>query len=117
VGVEAAQKFALDFTENGIKSYSQWFPGKENIITDALSCNNNRTDDKLTSILNCFAPHQKPNLFRIVPLPNKIVLWLILLLSKLLVKEQYRKAHTRTKLKQGKGGTNNVNQLTHGCLP
>jgi hypothetical protein len=92
VRVKAAQKFALDFTNHGIKSYSQWFPGKENIVVDALSCDNDRTDSKLTSILYCFAPHQMPNLFRIVPLPNKIVSWLILLLSKLPIKEQYREA-------------------------
>ncbi len=30
--IEAARKFALEFTTHGIKSYSQWFPGKENIV-------------------------------------------------------------------------------------
>jgi hypothetical protein len=117
VRVKAARKFAMDFTEHGIKSYSQWFLGKENIVADALSHDDDRTDDKLTSILYCFAPHQMPNHFRIVPLPNKIVLWLILLLSKLPVKEQYREAHTRTKLGCGKGGTNIVNQLDSPILP
>jgi hypothetical protein len=111
VRIKAAQKFAMDITKHGIKSYSQWFPGKENIVADALSCDNDRTDNKLTSILFCFAPHQMPNHFRIVPLPNTIVLWLILLLSKLLAKEQYREAHMRTKLRCGEGGTNIVNQL------
>jgi hypothetical protein len=52
-----------------------------------------------------------PNLFRIVPLPNEIVSWLISLLPKLPVKEQYREAHKRTKLGRGEGGTNIVNQL------
>jgi hypothetical protein len=40
VRIEAAQKFSMDFTEHGIKSYSQWFPGKENIVVDTLSHNN-----------------------------------------------------------------------------
>ncbi len=88
VRVKAAQKIALDLTEHGIKSYSQWFPGKENIVAEALSCNDDRTDNKLTSILYCFAPNQMPNLFRTVPLPNKIILWLILLLLKLPVRER-----------------------------
>jgi hypothetical protein len=94
-----------------------------NITADALSHDNDRTDDKLTSILHCFAPHQMPNLFRIVPLPNEIVLWLILLLSKLPIKEQYREAHMITKLGRGEGGMNIVNQLdswmytsTNSCL-
>jgi hypothetical protein len=86
-------------------------PGKENIVVDALSRNNDRTDNKLNSILYQFGPHQMPNHFRILPLPNKIVSWLILLLLKLPVKEQYREAHMRTKLGRGKGGTNIVNQL------
>ncbi len=51
VRVKAAQKFALDSTEHGINSNSQWFPGKENIIADALSSKDDRTDDKPTSIL------------------------------------------------------------------
>jgi hypothetical protein len=73
VRVEAAQKFTLDFTEHGIKSYSQWFPGKENIVADALSRDDNKTGNELTSILYSFAPHQMPNLFRIVPLHNKTI--------------------------------------------
>jgi hypothetical protein len=87
VRVKAAQKFALDFTKHGTKSHSQWFPSKKNIVADALSRDDKRTDNKLTSILCLFAPHQVPNHFRIVPLPNEIVSWLILMLSKLPVKE------------------------------
>jgi hypothetical protein len=104
VRVKAAQKFAMDFTKHAIKSYSQWFPGKENIVADALSHGNDRTNGKLTSILYSFASHEMPNLFRIVPLHNKIISWLILLLTKLPVKEQYREAHTVTKHGRGKGG-------------
>jgi hypothetical protein len=111
VRVKTAQKFAMDFTEHGIKSYSQWFPGKENIIADALSHDNNRTDNKLISILYRFAPYQMPNHFSFVPVPNDIVLGLILLLLKMPAMEQYREAHMRTKLGRGKGGTNIVNQL------
>ena len=36
-----------------------------------------RTDDELTSILYCFAPHQMPSRFEIAPLPRKIASWLI----------------------------------------
>ncbi len=114
---QGSTKVCIGFHQAQLKSYSQWFFGKENIVEDALSWDDDRTEDKLTSILYCFAPHQMPNLFRTIPLPNKIVLWLISLLLKLPVKEQYREAHTRTKLGRGKGGTNIVNHWTHRCLP
>ena len=109
--IEVARKFALDFTIHGIKSYSQWFPGKENIVADALSRDDDRSDDELTSILYCLAPHQMPNHFEIVPLPNEIVSWLTSLLSKLPVKEQYRETHTRSSLGRGVDGLNIAHQL------
>ena len=110
VRIEAARKFATIFTEHGIKSYSQWFPGRENIVADALSRDDDRTDDELTSILYCFAPHQMPSRFEIAPLPRKIASWLISLLSNLPVREEFREAHMRTKLGRGGDGTNTVCQ-------
>ena len=50
-----------------------------------------------------------PSHFEIVPLPSKIASWLISLLSRLLVNEQYRETHTRTKLGRGKDGQNIAN--------
>ena len=116
VRIEAARKFAWDFTEHGIKSYSQWFPGKKNIVADALSRDDNRSDDELTSILHRFAPQQMPNDFEIIPVSSEIVSWLTLLLSKLPVKEQYREAHTRTKLGRGDDGSGNATQLCSKTL-
>lgn len=110
VRIEAARKFAILFTDHEIKSYSQWFPGKENIVADALSRDDDRTDSELTFLLYRFAPHQMPPNFKIVPLPNEIVSWLTSLLLKLPVNEQYREAHTRTKLGRGGDGMNIVNQ-------
>jgi hypothetical protein len=104
--IEAARKFALDFTQHGLKSYSQWFPGKENIVADALSRDDDRSDEELTSILLRFAPDQTPYNFKIVPLPSEIASWLTSLLSRLPVKEQYKEAHTRTKLGRGDDGLN-----------
>ncbi len=109
VRIEVARKFAWDFTENSIKSYSQWFPGKENIVADALSRDDDRSDDDLTSLLYRFAPLQMPHRFEIVPLPNEIASWLTSLLLKLPVNEQYREQHTRTKLGRGVNGLNIAN--------
>ena len=37
VRLEVAREHARHFMDNGIKDYSQWFPGKENDVSDALS--------------------------------------------------------------------------------
>ena len=42
----------------GIRSYSQWFKGVMNEVADALSCNNDRSDEELTNIINLFALHR-----------------------------------------------------------
>jgi hypothetical protein len=67
----------------GIKSYSQWFKGESNEVSDALSCDDDRDDEELINIFCAFCPSQIPSHFRIVPLLSKITSWLIALLQKL----------------------------------
>jgi hypothetical protein len=83
------------FLDAGIKEYSQWFPGWENNVAGALLCDFDHSDDNLTQILRNTCLSQLPQHFQIVPLSNKISLWLTLLLQKLPVKEQLREAHTK----------------------
>ena len=74
-----ASLLASIFTMHDIKSYSQWFPGKDNIVADSLSRNDDQTDTELTFILRKFAPHQMPPHFEIAPLPSEIasiIAWL-----------------------------------------
>ena len=103
IRIEMARLHITLFLDAGIKEYSQWLPGWENNVADALSRDFDRSDDNLTQILHNTCPSQLPQHFQIVPLPNKISSWLTLLLQKLPMKEQLREAHTRTKL----GGGNN----------
>ena len=86
------------FLDAGIKKFSQWFPGWENNVADALLCDFDRSNNNLTQILHNTCPSQFPHHFQIVPLRNKISSWLTLLLQKLPVREQLREAHTKTKL-------------------
>jgi hypothetical protein len=65
-----------------IQEYSQWFPGTKNQIADALSRDMDRTDNKLTQTF-FHVPSQLPTSFKIVPLPNKIVSGMTLLLQRL----------------------------------
>ncbi len=110
VRIEVARDHAMRLLESGIKDYSQWFPGKENDVSDALSRDDDRSDEELTNILRTFVPSQMPEHFEIVQLPNEISSWLISTLQKLPVKEQLRERHTRTKLGRGGDGSLGVTQ-------
>jgi hypothetical protein len=63
-----------------------------------------RTDDKLTQILFTHAPLQVPASFKIVPLPNKVISWMTLLLQQLPKNPQCKEVHRMTTLGHGKDG-------------
>ena len=86
------------------REYSQWFLGT-NQVADALGCDMDRTDNKLTQVLIIHIPSQVPSSFKIVPLPNKIISWLTSLLQQLPVNLQFNEAHMTTTLGRGKDGS------------
>ncbi len=104
VRLEAARLHAMHYMTLGIREYSQWFKGEANVVAEALSCNDNRSNDKLTHVFCTHFPSQIQPHFEIQPLPNKITSWLTALLLKLPTNPQYNKKHTRTKLGRGTGG-------------
>jgi hypothetical protein len=101
VRIKLAHHHAVLLLGAGIKEYSQWFPGRENNVADALLHDFDCSDAALTQILHGTCPSQLPQYFHIAPLPNKISSWLTLLLQKLPMREQLWEAHTRTKLGHG----------------
>ncbi len=101
IQLEVARLHGTHYLSDEIREYSQWLHGADNNIADALSRDNNRTDDKLTQILHSHCPSQLPQHFKIVPLPNKIVSWLTLLLLWLPAKQQLVETHSTTKLGRG----------------
>ena len=70
--IQAAREHASRYMNLGIRDCSQWFPGKENIVADALSCEIFLSDLELTSLLCTTVPQQIHSNFKIVPLPNEI---------------------------------------------
>jgi hypothetical protein len=88
VRIKTARHHATLFLKAGMKEYSQRFPGRQNNVAVAFSHDFDRSDDELTQILRETCPSQLPQHFQIVPLPNKISLWLTSLLQKLPMKEQ-----------------------------
>ena len=102
--IAVARAHARRYMNHGIREYSQWFPGKENCVADALSRDFHLSDVDLTHlILNNFSS-QVPHSFHIVPLPSVIISWMTSLLLTLPVKAQYREVHMPTKLGHGSVG-------------
>jgi hypothetical protein len=109
VRIEVVRNPTTQYVNNGIREYSQWFPGSKDNVADALSRDMDRTDTELTQILFTHVPSQVPSTFKIVPLPpNKIVFWVTLLLQKLPMQKRHREVHTKTTLGRGDGGKNIV---------
>lgn len=102
---EVCRHFAQLCLDNGVRHYSQWFPGRENDVSDALSRDDDRTDQELTNLLYQYVPEQMPTHFEIVPLPNVIASWLTSLLQRLSVKKQLRERHKRTKIGRSNDGS------------
>ena len=89
---DAKRKF-----EFKVKDYSQWFPGKQNEVADALTRDDSRTDKELTNLLKIFCPSQIPKHFKIVPLPAETTSYLTSVLQKLPVKTKLWGKHARTR--------------------
>jgi hypothetical protein len=109
--IKACQMQATLFMSLGIKCYSQWFPGERNQVSDAFSCDDDRSDKELTSVIKSFCPLQVPSHFEILQLRNEIISWLTALLLKLPVSAQLSKVHTRSKIGRGGVGMNMPAQL------
>ena len=64
--IEACRMQAILFMSLSIKCYSQWFPGERNQVSDTLSCDNDRSNKELTSVIKSFCPLQVPSHFEIL---------------------------------------------------
>ena len=100
---------ALLLLENEICDFSQWLEGDKNNVSDSLSWDFDINDEKLTLLLKQKFPPQVPEHFKIVPLPNEIVSWLISTLQKLPVKEQLQEKRITTNIDLGTDGLNTPN--------
>ena len=58
VRIKATRKYATIFMLLEIRSYSQWFKGVMKEVADALSRDNDRSDNELTSTINLLALHR-----------------------------------------------------------
>jgi hypothetical protein len=68
-----ARSFADFCLSKGIDHYTQWFPGKENGVTDILSRDFALSDKEVTSLIRRYCSLLVPQSFRIIPLPGTII--------------------------------------------
>lgn len=111
VRTDISRHFAELCVTNKIVHYAQWFPGEENNVSDALSRDDDRSNEELTNLLYLHFPEQMPGRFEIAPLPVEIVSWLTSLLQKLPVKEQLQERRSRTKIGRSEDGKSTPDQL------
>ncbi len=95
----------------GIKCYSQWFEGERNQVSDALSPDEDRSNEELTNTIKSCCTSQVATHVKILQLPKEITSWLTVLLLKLPVSAQLSKVHTRSKIGRGADGKKTSNQL------
>jgi hypothetical protein len=108
--ISVARTHARRYMNLEIRDYSQWFRGKDNNVADSLSRDFHLSDAELTSHVTKQFLSQVTEAFQIVPLPNEIVSWMTSLLLTLPVKEQFKEAHTPTKLALGDDGQTTASQ-------
>ncbi|KAI2506084.1 hypothetical protein MHU86_8315 [Fragilaria crotonensis] len=68
-----ARELASYLANHQLVHYSQWFPGKENSVADALSRDFELTDEEIVSLVRDNFPEQVPKSFRIVPMPEAVI--------------------------------------------
>ncbi len=101
IHLKVARLHASHYLKTGVRDYSQWFRCVENKVADALSRDDNHSDNGLTNIFRSHCPSQVPPHFDIVPLPNKIISRLTSLLLWLPQKKELAEVHTRMTLGRG----------------
>jgi hypothetical protein len=56
VRIKAARMHATHYILLGIREYSQWSPGKDNVVSNSLSHDDYRSDNKLTTVVCTHCP-------------------------------------------------------------
>ena len=70
VRTDICRQFAELCVKNKLAHHVQWFAGKQNDVSDALSRDDDRSDEELTHLLYSHCTEQMPQHFEIAPLPQ-----------------------------------------------
>jgi hypothetical protein len=105
-----AREVAQLVLDHGCVLASQWFPGKENIVSDCLSRDHHLNDADLTRLLVSNVPDQVPQDWHISPLPPELLWRTTRALLTLPASTQSPKVPTRSELATGAGTLNTSTQ-------
>ena len=119
--MDLARSHSLRLLDNDVKEYSQWFAGKFNDVSDALSRDFHLNNEQLTNLLTSAVPSQLPPSFSIAPLPPAIESYLYVWLARMPARQPSREIRKRSGLHHGADGSSfsNPSNLdgTHSSNP
>ena len=88
--------------------YSQWFPGKDNVIADCLSRDTHLSDSDRIGLLSSFFTKQNTPHFKRVQIPSVISDWVCSILRLLPKREQIPERHMNSGLVIGVSGRSSL---------
>ena len=127
--LEAARNLARLIQYIQAMIYSQWFPGRNNVVSDCLSRDLHESPAHLKKLLTSIIPHQLPHNLRIAPLPPMVISRLSSLLARMPIRTEHQVRHKTSRLEAGTDGspssptlvstttTNYPNSPSHGSKP
>ena len=108
IRLHIARKLATLVIDNNLTMYSQWFPGRDNVIADCLSRDTHLADpDRIGLLSSFFSPQDTPH-FKRVQMPSVISDWVCSILRLLPKREQTQERHMNSGLVIGVSGRSSL---------
>jgi hypothetical protein len=116
VRLKIARKLAELVIDNDLTLYSQWFPGKDNVIADCLSRDTHLSDTDRIALLSSFFQPQDMPCFRRVTVPKEISEWVCSILQLLPKRTQTLERHTTSGLQIGISGRSSLSDSARQAI-
>jgi hypothetical protein len=111
-----ARKFARLVLTNKLVNYSQWFPGKDNVVADLLSRDGHLSKTDRESLLTSFFPSQLPPNFHHTAVPAEITSFVSSVLQTLPHRTRRFLGRRRTGYVPGETGSNSFDSSTFEAM-